>query len=80
MSVVVYVVDGCPYCELLLADLQRRRVVFRLVNLSAEPQRLEEVVALTWECRVPVVVDHERVTVGFGGGSSEVSGAGRRRV
>ncbi len=80
MSVLVYVVDGCPHCELLLADLLRRRVDFRLVNLSREPERLQEVVALTWECRVPVVVDHERFTVGFRGGSTEVRGAGLRRV
>jgi len=27
-------------------------------------------VALTWDRRVPVIVDHERFSVGFAGGSS----------
>ena len=76
MSVLVYVIEGCPYCTLLLEDLKRRRVAHSVVNLTRFPVRLEEMVRLTWERRVPVVVDHERFTVGFGGGSSIAGEAG----
>lgn len=79
MSVRVFVVEGCPHCEALLADLRRRRVAHLVVNLTREPQRLTELVRLTWQRRVPVVVDHERFSVGFRGASSEVDGEGRRR-
>lgn len=70
MSLIVFVADGCPHCASLLTDLRRRRVSFHCVNLSQEPHRAAEVVALTWERRVPVVVDHERCSVGFSGGST----------
>jgi glutaredoxin len=70
MSVTVYVSRRCPHCARLLADLRRRRVRHVRVDLSETPERAAEVVALTWDRRLPVVVDHERFTVGFEGGSS----------
>jgi glutaredoxin len=76
VSVRVYVADGCPHCERLLADLRRRRVPFEEVNLSREPSRLKELLALTWERRLPAVVDHERCSVGFAGGSSSLDELG----
>lgn len=69
----MYVADGCPYCELLLGDLKRRHVAFALVNLSREPQRVEELARWTFERAVPVVVDHERCTVGFRGGRTPLA-------
>lgn len=70
MSVTVYVSPRCPHCARLLDDLRRRRVPFLVVDLAEAPERAAEVVALTWDRRLPVVVDHERVTVGFAGASS----------
>lgn len=68
--ITVYVVLRCPHCRALLADLERRRVPHAVVDLDSTPQRWREVAGLTWERRVPLVVDHERVSVGFGGSSS----------
>jgi glutaredoxin len=76
MSVTVYVADHCPHCARLLADLRRRRVDHVCVNLSEARERAREVVALTWDRRLPVVVDHERFTVGFEGGSSTLADLG----
>ncbi len=69
-SIMVYVADGCPHCEALVSDFRRRGVVFTEVNLSREPERMEGLRALSWEHRLPVVADHERVSIGFRGGSS----------
>ena len=79
MSLTVYVADGCPHCAALVEDLSRRRVAFTTVNLSAEPERIAEVAALTWERRLPVTVDHERCSVGFAGKSSTFAGLGLSR-
>jgi len=76
VSLTVYVADGCPHCQALLEDLQRRHVPFSVVNLTAEPGRVSELVTLTWERRLPVVVDHERWSVGFGGRSTAFSDLG----
>ncbi len=70
--------DGCPYCEELLADLARRRVAAAVVNLSAEPGRVADLAAVTWERRVPVTVDHERCSVGFRGRSTALAALGIR--
>ncbi len=72
----MYVADGCPYCGELLADLARRRVAADVVNLSADPERVAELAAVTWERRVPVSVDHERCSVGFRGRSTALSELG----
>jgi hypothetical protein len=47
-----------------------------VVDVAADPARAAELEALTWDRRVPVVVDHERFTVGFGGGSSTLEELG----
>jgi glutaredoxin len=70
MSVTVYVASGCPHCAALLADLRRRAVAHTVVDLTVHPDRAAEATALTWDRRLPVVVDHERFTVGFAGDSS----------
>jgi glutaredoxin len=72
----VYVANGCPHCRALLEDLRRRRVAFTVVNLTLEPGRIAELVTLTWERRLPVLVDHERLSVGFAGGSSAFADLG----
>ena len=76
MSLTVYVADGCPHCAALLEDFARRRVAFTVVNLSIDPERISEVVAVTWERCLPVTVDHERCSVGFRGGSSSFAELG----
>jgi glutaredoxin len=76
MSVTVYVADGCRHCEALLEDLRRRRVRFLVVDLTAEPGRVAELATLTWERRLPVLVDHERLSVGFAGGSTSFADLG----
>lgn len=68
--ITIYIVTGCPHCTALVADFKRRRVTYRCIDLGREPERLAELGRLTWERRLPVIVDHDRCSVGFGGGSS----------
>lgn len=69
-TVVVFIADGCRHSRALCEDLRRRGVRFQEVNLSREPHRMAELRRYSWEHRLPVVVDHERVSIGFRGGSS----------
>jgi glutaredoxin len=68
--ILVFTADGCPHCSALMNDLRRRGVVFREINLSREPEQMVRLRELSWEHRLPVVADHERVSIGFRGGSS----------
>ena len=70
LTLVVFTADGCPHSAALCEDLRRRGVRFREVNLSREPEGLAELRRHCWEHRLPVVVDHERVSIGFGGRAS----------
>lgn len=72
----VFVAPGCPHCAALLADLDRRRVRVEIVDLGVAPGRLAELLDLTWERRLPVIVDHERCSVGFCGRSTPLEDLG----
>lgn len=78
MTLSVFVAAGCPHCRALLEDLRRRRVAHVVVDLSREPQRVAELAALTWERRVPAVIDHERCSIGFAGASTALEDLGIR--
>jgi glutaredoxin len=75
-TIVAFTADGCPHCDALRNDLSSRNVRFLEINLSREPQRVEELRRHSWERRLPVVIDHEKVTIGFRGGSSAFDALG----
>lgn len=78
--VLVFTADGCPHCDALRDDLRSRHVRFLEINLSREPHRMPELRAYSWEHRLPVTVDHERVSIGFRGGSSTFAELGLERM
>ena len=69
-TLLVFTADGCPYCQALLNDFDGRGVRYREINLSRDPEGIDRLCELSWEHRLPVVVDHERVSIGFRGESS----------
>ena len=69
-TILVFTADGCPHCRALCEDFNRRGVVYREINLSRLPEEMERLRQLSWEHRLPVVADHERVSIGFRGKSS----------
>jgi glutaredoxin len=69
-TLIVFTADGCPHCAALIEDFERRGVRYREINLSREPDQMDRLRAASWEHRLPVVLDHERVSIGFRGGSS----------
>lgn len=66
----VYTHPRCPHSLALIKDFQHRGVVFIEFDLEAEPAAMEQLRAVCWEHRLPVVVDHERVSIGFRGKAS----------
>ncbi len=75
-TILVFTADGCPHCRALCEDFDRRGVVYREINLSEKPHEMARLQELIWEHRLPVVADHERVSVGFRGQSSTFSELG----
>jgi glutaredoxin len=78
-TLVVFTADGCPHCRAVVADLETRGVRFREINLSREPDEMARLRTLCWEHRLPVIADHERVSIGFRGASSTFAELGLER-
>ena len=75
-TILVFTADGCPHCRALCEDFDRRGVAYREINLCDEPHEMARLQELIWEHRLPVVADHERVSIGFRGLSSTFSELG----
>lgn len=67
---LLYVQAGCAHCEALRADLVRRGVPYREVDVGARPERIAELLKLTRGRRVvPVLVEGGRILIAPQGGS-----------
>jgi len=68
MPVLIYGKDTCPYTTAAREDHAARMVGFEYVNVLADPAKLKEMLKHTKGVRkVPVIVDGEKVTIGFNG-------------
>lgn len=65
----VFVHPQCPYSKALLEDFRARGVSFARIDVSQE-EGLRQLQSVCWEQRLPIVLDHERLSVGFQGRSS----------
>ena len=66
--VYIYGKDGCPYTQAARDDYAGRQVAFEYVNVQKNAANLERMLAFSKGRRaVPVIVDGDRVTIGFGG-------------
>jgi glutaredoxin 3 len=67
-TIVIYGTDTCPFCSQARAAYGDRAMY---VNVSLHPEKLAEMLALTGgRQQVPVIVEGNKVTVGFAGEAS----------
>jgi len=57
MSVTLYRLEGCPYCELVANAIGESDVAFDSVWVEALHSKRDEVKSITGQRRVPVLVD-----------------------
>jgi len=65
MSVVVYTTPTCGFCQQVKAYLHQRGVPFTEYDVSRDPQAAAEMVRLSGQQGVPVVLIDDQVVVGF---------------
>jgi glutaredoxin 3 len=64
-KIIIYGTDTCPFCNQARAAYGDRAVY---VNVDENPEKLKEMLALTGGKRqVPVIVEGDKVSVGFAG-------------
>jgi glutaredoxin 3 len=64
-KIIIYGTNTCPFCNQARAAYGDRAVY---INVDADPEKLKEMLALTVGRRqVPVIVEGNKVSVGFAG-------------
>jgi glutaredoxin 3 len=73
--ILIYGTESCPFCQKARAAYGERAV---FVNVDGNPEKLEEMLARSGGNRtVPVIVEGDKVTVGFlGEGANPLFGGG----
>jgi glutaredoxin 3 len=67
-KIIIYGTDTCPFCIQARAAYGDRAVY---INVGADPEKLKEMLGLSGGKRqVPVIVEGDRISVGFAGETS----------
>lgn len=66
-NITVYTKEGCPYCAKLMGELREKGIAFSEVVVSNDPGALNLVKEKYKADKVPVLVEGERVTIGYKG-------------
>lgn len=59
MSLTLYRLEGCPYCELVVDELEERDLAFDSVWVEGLHSKRNEVRKVSGQRQVPVLVDEE---------------------
>lgn len=64
-KIIIYGTDTCPFC-IQAREAYGDRAVY--INVNEDPKKLEEMLVYSGgKMQVPVIVDGDKVTVGFAG-------------
>jgi len=67
-EVKVYIKDSCPHCSKLISELKKQGTAFQEFNVSSSQKALKEAKEKYGADRVPVLVEGDKVTIGYKGG------------
>jgi glutaredoxin len=66
--VLIFGKDGCPYTQNARDHYAGRNIPFEYLNVKKSAADLQRMLTYSGGARrVPVIVDNEKVTIGFGG-------------
>jgi glutaredoxin-like YruB-family protein len=65
MKIKVYTTPNCPYCHQLLEFLKENKVIFEEIDVSKNQSAAEEMVKISGQFGVPVIIFGKKMIVGF---------------
>jgi len=65
MEVKVYSTPTCPYCKMVKEYLASKGVSYRDIDVASNSQAAEEMVKISGQMGVPVVVINGQAVIGF---------------
>ncbi len=66
-EIIIYTTPICPFCKAAKEDLDRKGIKYKEIDVSKDAEELEKMIIISGKRFVPVMVNGENVTVGFGG-------------
>jgi glutaredoxin len=66
-EIIIYTTPICPFCKAAKEDLDRKGIKYKEIDVSKNAEELEKMIKISGKRFVPVMVNGENVTVGFGG-------------
>ena len=68
-TIIVYTHPDCAYSSAAKMDYRRNKTAYTEIDLSKQPDKVEELLRLTAGERItPVIVFGDQITIGFKGG------------
>jgi glutaredoxin len=67
-EVTIYTKPGCPYCAKAKEHYKSIGVDFAEINVYEVPGAKDKAIKLAGKALVPVIVEGDKITVGFDGG------------
>lgn len=64
-NVKIYTTDTCPYCHMAKDYFNKRKIKFKEINLSKDDKKVGEMVKISGQNGVPVIVIGKMVIIGF---------------
>jgi glutaredoxin-like YruB-family protein len=65
MAVKVYSTPTCPYCHMAKDFLKENKVEFQDFNVAVDRNAAQEMVKISGQMGVPVIVINDKIIVGF---------------
>ncbi len=65
MKVKIYSSPTCPYCQMAKSFFKSQKIDFEDVDVTKDQQKVEEMVKLSGQMGVPVIVIGDQIIVGF---------------
>jgi len=66
-EITIYTTPTFPFCRAAKEDLDRKGIKYKEIDVSKDAEELEKMLRISGKRFVPVIVNGENVTVGFGG-------------
>jgi len=65
MNVTLYATPTCPYCHMARDFLKNKGIPFKDMDVSSDPKVANEMIKLSGQMGVPVIVVDGEVIIGF---------------
>lgn len=65
MSIKIYTTPTCPYCHMAKEYLNEKKLSFEEIDVSQNQEKAEEMVKISGQTGVPVVLIDGKLIIGF---------------